>query len=196
MWQTAILTGMLAMAGFYTLERAVSTQSSELTQSTPRSADLANSMAIYRQSILNYLQDHPDLLQKSLGSDPPSLSDEDIKKALPSWYVLPKDANSHPLWAHRICPDKTLIVFAGQNITKSITQDLLKISKNSITVGESIGNTSIYSPVIAHKDSPYDFCHAPAKINTNVESANTESSFLSSCTSITAGRPVWIAKLN
>lgn len=206
MWQTVILTGMLAMVGFYTVKEAVVTQSSETTQSTSQSTsqslDLASSMAVYRQSIIDHLRENPELL-KNLQEHPElqsvTLPTREIQASLPSWYVLPKDRQSRPLWSHCICPDGTVIIFANQPMKFSITQDLLKISKNSITVGESIGNTLIYSPGIAKKlskseqDNNTETATSQVTSNGNALAGN---GLLSSCTSIAAGRPVWIAKLN
>lgn len=181
MWQTMILTAMVAMISYYSIEQAIATPA----PAPALSSDLAKNMATYRQTVLDYLHSQHNFQ----GTYVP---EEIIRAQLPSWYVVPQNAQSSLPWGNQICTDGTVVVFATQPLPISITNDLLKLSKNSVNVGESIGGAFIYSPALDAK------LQKPSTDSTSAATDNTATNIitLSGCAPITAGRPVWITKLN
>ena len=177
MWQTMVLTTMLAAAGYYSMTQAIAMPSPP----PALSSELATSMAIYRQAVLDYLKSNPDFQGTSIPYT-------NVKALLPSWYVDSNGQQSSLTWANQICSNKTVVVYAASPLQVSIINDLIKLSKNSATVGESLGDTSIYSPALA-------FSASALKGTTNAGTRGTIS--LSGCaTSMAAGVPVWISRSN
>lgn len=177
---------MVAMASYYSIDKAIATPAPPPAVSS----DLATSMAVYRQTVLDYLRKNPNFQNTSI-------SDSDMRTELPSWYVVPQGRQLNLPWAHCICPDGTVVVYAKKSIPVSITKDLLKLSKNSVNVGESLGGTSVYSPVLDAKgmQSLASKENAGAK-NTAANSISVPGcSSMPSVASIAAGSPVWVAKL-
>ena len=185
MWQVMIFVGMLAMTSYYSVAQEVAAQPQAVMD--VKSTELATSMAVYRDAVLAYLHTHPDF-------EGYTVPENIVQSMLPSWYVMPRGKQSRSLWGNRVCPDKTVVVFANDETPINITKEVVKVSKRSATVGESLGDNTFYAPA---KDRATGSQAAVPKGNAAIAAHEAPSRVaLPGCANVAAGRPVWIASLH
>lgn len=138
MWNVLILSAMLALAGYYTLSDLQILPDPEYVAAR----NLAASMGMYRQAVINYSTANPAVTGQSV----------DPSAYFPTGYTT--EAASQ--WSNYVEPDGTIYVFRDpiKALPLNITAEIVSLSQNSVLAGES-GATD-------------NMLHAPADVATPV----------------------------
>lgn len=139
MWAMWVLAAAISVVGYYALNDEIS-----LTMLTvPKNVDLAGNMGIYRDSVLTYLHNHPEVV------GPVVVNDSALSSTLPSWY------SRYPLWTNYVAADGLVTIYATSLPPTKITSQIYELSQRSIFAGEAKNSTgTLYSPVYGNTNIP------------------------------------------
>jgi hypothetical protein len=122
MWNVVILSAMVAVAGYYTLSDQRILPNPEYVVAR----NLAASMGIYRQAVINY---------SSAPANRAVTGPVDPSGFFPTGYT----AEVPSLWSNYIDPNGTIYVFRNPNkaLPVNITAEIVSLSQNSVLAGEA-----------------------------------------------------------
>lgn len=141
MWNIVVLTVMAGLAGYYS---TMAGRNEIATRTVVQSSNLVESMALYRNAVIDYFTAHPA-----------QYSSVDINtlistNSLPSWstlYARPETS----IWANYRDPNGTIYIYATSVPPVNIVSDIARLSNNSVLAGEYMaGQTTLYSPVFGN----------------------------------------------
>lgn len=162
MWSTMIVAIMTALTVFYANWNK---EGIEVT-SQAKSAQLAESMALYRGAVVAYfnLPENAAMVNGSV-----TIDELKAKNVLPTW----SDLNSDPsIWANYMDASGQIYVYAYILPPVNITADVVELAQNSIYAGIfRDGSATLFSPVVGATNIQ----RPPASVN------------------IPDGSPVWMA---
>lgn len=165
MWNLLVLVVMTTLASLY----MGADQKNAVAAEQVKAENLAGSMAVYREAVINYFSQHPALVGTSV-----DLATLKINNALPAWSILyTQPATS--TWANYRDNDGMIYVYASAPAPYGVVADVLTLSQNSVLAGVyRSGDVTLYSPVFG---------------DTGVKLPP------SSAVAIPNGSPVWIAMI-
>jgi hypothetical protein len=162
MWNVLVLVVLLSVGGYY----ATQSQERVIALDNAQAAQLADSMALYRQAVVAYFDAHP----AQNGSV--SMATLQSSNALPAWSTLSSQPAAS-MWANFRDTDGMIYIYAAKLPPHSIANDIVRLSQNSVLTGVfRTGDTTLHSPVFGDTGIKLP---APASV------------------SIPNGSPVWIA---
>jgi hypothetical protein len=135
MWSVLMVAVLTALTAFYT---NVDTQAMATLEQT-RSAELADSMALYRNAAIDYFSRHPDqtgsvAIGTLIGAG-----------SLPAWSALA----AHPensIWAAYRDANGLIYVYST-SVSRNIASEVIRLASNSLMAGiYRKGDTTLYSP--------------------------------------------------
>ena len=178
MWQIVILTVMISLTGYYSLiDQKIVPNAQDAN-----ARNLATSMGVYRQAVVNYSSDTAH--RTKVGVVDPS-------EKFPAGYT----AASAAFWNNYIEADGTIYVFPAAPLPVNITSEIVALSQNSILAGES---NSTRDALIA----PADIA-TPSKWENNEKDIPLAKDYLGStpiplplAAAIPSNSPVWLAHRN
>ena len=151
MWPLLILVMVASLTGYFTM----SNHTRHPVATHADSGDLAANMRVYRRALVDHARSNPGVTGV--------VADGSLQ--FPPWYV------KNPLWTNVVSAG-TVIVYATRRPPETITQDIVRMSGNSIYAGEAdASDHTLYSPVFGKTGIPI-----PATVPNGV--------------------PVWISSIN
>ena len=141
MWHTVMIACMVAMTGVYSMmDETMPTVSARQAKAD----GMAQSMAVYRQAVLSYFEDKPEL-KKNV--DTVAINDLIDGGMLPEWSTL----NANPeatIWTNFRDNKGTIYIYAIARPPVDIVTDVLTLAYNSELVGLfRDGDRTLHSPV-------------------------------------------------
>jgi hypothetical protein len=137
MWNIAILTVMIALTGFYSMEGE---KNAPVTQNVI-ARNLAESMAAYRQGTIKYATDNTGVSGK--------VENSTLQNFFPTGYTNEFAKN----WTNYIAPDGTIYIYPAAPLPVNITSELVKLSQNSILVGTAGAGSTLDAPADIKNDN-------------------------------------------
>ncbi|MES2742986.1 MAG: type IV pilus biogenesis protein PilM [Pseudomonadota bacterium] len=130
MWSSWIVVGMVSLGSYYILVQSSNTDS---VARASLEVGLADSMAIYRDSVIKYAHDHPEAIGR--------VANENL--SYPTWRPRPPTDR----WANYIDEGGIITVYAQKLPAVSITAEIAALSHDSAMAGQFNGtNGEIDTP--------------------------------------------------
>jgi|GEM_PF-959320 len=187
MWNILVLTILLSICGYYSIE------SQQKFDTTERNSALsiAVGMATYRQAVVNYYSQNPDA-PLNTGASAATLSASGV---FPSW------ANSASLcsqWNNFIDGNKMIYIYQQQPPAFNITSNIVALSQNSVLAGQAIdsgGQLTLYAPADISTAPPSTLSQSSG-IPEAADYGKHDPIVLPAAAGIPVGSPVWLATPN
>lgn len=168
MWYASVLFVMVAVAGYY----SGSVPAVDDRAATAR--NLAESMGVYRQSLINY------------ATNQRPVSGSVTLAQLRAYFPLGYTQESAKMWRNYVDKNGVLYVYPARSLLFPITDELVTLSQNSVLVGDAGSDGKLHAPANL---PTFDSLPPPKGKSSHDIPLPPEAG-------ITAGLPVWLGFRN